>query len=117
MMKKNIGIIILLVSIIHTSILITLTPEIEVENTVQKLPYVKTAEILSQTINATISSQGVIAPETSLTILAELSSKVEWLSPKMEAGSSFKKGDTLIVLDKRDYELALISSESQVLNE
>ena len=116
MMKKNIGIIILLVSIILTIILITLRPEIEVENTVQKLPYVKTAEILSQTINATISSQGVIAPETSLTILAELSSKVEWLSPKMEPGSNFNTNDTLIILDRRDYELALITAKSNVLN-
>ena len=116
MMKKYIGIIILLVSIILTIILITLRPEIEVENTVQKLPYVKTAEILSQTINATISSQGVIAPETSLTIFAELSSKVEWLSPKMEPGSNFNTNDTLIILDRRDYELALITAKSNVLN-
>ena len=71
-MKKNIGIIILLVSILLSIILITLKPEIEVESTVKKLPYVKTKKIISQTINATISSQGVIAPETSLTILSEL---------------------------------------------
>ena len=56
MMKKNIGIIILLVSVLLTIILITLRPEIEVQNTVQKLPYVKTTEILRQTINSTISS-------------------------------------------------------------
>ena len=70
-MKKNIGIIILLVSILLSIILITLKPEIEVESTVKNLPYVKTEKIISQTINATISSQGVITPETSLTILSE----------------------------------------------
>ena len=31
----------------------------------------------------------------------------------MEPGSSFDKGDTLIKLDKRDYELALITSRSK----
>ena len=116
MMKKNIGIIILIVSVLLTLLLITLRPEIEVENTVQKLPYVKTTEIISQTINSTISSQGVIAPETSLTILSELSSKVEWISPKMEPGSNFNTNDTLIILDRRDYELALITAQSNVLN-
>jgi RND family efflux transporter MFP subunit len=115
-MKKNIGIIILLVSILLTIILISLRPEIEVKKTVKKLPYVKTTEIQSQTINATISSQGVIVPETSLTILSELSSKVEWLSPKMDPGSNFNKNDTLIILDPRDYELALITAKSNVLN-
>jgi RND family efflux transporter MFP subunit len=34
----------------------------------------------------------------------------------MQPGSSFKSGDTLIILDKRDYELALITAESNVLN-
>ena len=116
MMKKNIGIIILIVSVLLTLLLITLRPEIEVENTVQKLPYVKTTEIISQTINSTISSQGVIAPETSLTILSELSSKVEFISPKMEPGSNFNTNDTLIILDRRDYELALITAQSNVLN-
>ena len=116
MMKKNIGIIILLVSILLSIILITLKPEIEVESTVKKLPYVKTKKIISQTINATISSQGVIAPETSLTILSELSSNVEWLSPKMEPGSNFNRNDTLIILDRRDYELAFITAQSNILN-
>ena len=65
-MKKNIGITALLVSILITIILVTIRPEIEVEDAVQKLPYVKTVEINSTTINAKISSQGVIAPELSL---------------------------------------------------
>ena len=72
--------------------------------------------ILPRTVKASISSQGIVQPESELILLSELSSRVEWLSPKMEAGSSFKQGDTLIVLDKRDYELALISAESEVLN-
>ena len=115
-MKKNIGITALLVSILITIILVTIRPEIEVEDAVQKLPYVKTVEINSTTINARISSQGVIAPETSLTILSELSSKVEWISPKMEPGSNFNRNDTLIILDRRDYELAFITAKSNVLN-
>ena len=35
---------------------------------------------------------------------------------KMEEGSSFSQGDTLIKLDQRDYELALITAEANVLN-
>ena len=34
----------------------------------------------------------------------------------MEEGSSFNRGDTLIKLDRRDYELALITAEANVLN-
>ena len=80
------------------------------------IPYVKTMMLLPQTVNASIASQGVISPESALTLLSELNSKVDWISPSMETGSSFSKGDTLLILDKRDYELALITAESNVLN-
>ena len=115
-MKKYIGLIILAISIIVSGVLIKSRSVAIAEEKKEEIPYVKTMMILPDTVKASISSQGIVQPESELNLLSELNSRVEWLSPKMEAGSSFKKGDTLIVLDKRDYELALISSESQVLN-
>ena len=115
-MKKYIGLIILALSIIIAGVLIKSRPVAVAKENKENIPYVKTMMILPRTVKASISSQGIVQPESELILLSELSSRVEWLSPKMEAGSSFKQGDTLIVLDKRDYELALISAESQVLN-
>ena len=115
-MKKYIGIIIISVSIIVATILINSRSIAVAEEKKEEVPYVKTMMILPRTVEASISSQGIVQPESQLTLLSELNSRVEWLSSKMEAGSSFKQGDTLIILDKRDYELALITAESQVLN-
>ena len=115
-MKKYIGLIILALSIIIAGVLIKSRPVAVAKENKENIPYVKTMMIFPRTVKASISSQGIVQPESELILLSELSSRVEWLSPKMEAGSSFKQGDTLIVLDKRDYELALISAESQVLN-
>ena len=115
-MKKYIGLIILVFSITISVILIKGRPLAVAKEKTENIPYVKTMMILPRTVKASISSQGIVQPESELILLSELSSRVEWLSPKMEAGSSFIKGDTLVVLDKRDYELALISAESQVLN-
>ena len=115
-MKKYIGLIILALSIIIAGVLIKSRPVAVAKENKEVIPYVKTMMILPRTVKASISSQGIVQPESELILLSELSSRVEWLSPKMEAGSSFKQGDTIIVLDKRDYELALISAESQVLN-
>ena len=115
-MKKYIGLIILALSIIIAGVLIKSRPVAIAKENKEDIPYVITMMILPRTVKASISSQGIVQPESELILLSELSSRVEWLSPKMEAGSSFKQGDTLIVLDKRDYELALISAESQVLN-
>ena len=115
-MKKYIGIIILAFSIIFAGVLIKSRPVVVPKENKEAIPYVKTMMILPTTVKASISSQGIVQPESELTLLSELNSRVEWLSTKMEAGSSFKEGDTLIVLDKRDYELALITAESEVLN-
>lgn len=115
-MKKYIGLIILLLSIVIAGILIKSRSVAVAEEKKIDIPYVKTMMIFPRTVKATISSQGIIQPESELNLLSELTSRVEWISGKMEAGSSFKKGDTLLLLDKRDYELALISAESQVLN-
>jgi len=115
-MKKYIGIIILAFSIIIAGVLIKSRPVVVPKENKEAMPYVKTMMILPTTVKASISSQGIVQPESELTLLSELNSRVEWLSTKMEAGSSFNEGDTLIVLDKRDYELALITAESEVLN-
>ena len=115
-MKKYIGLIILVLSIVIAGILIKSRSVAVAEEKKIDIPYVKTMMIFPRTVKATISSQGIIQPESELNLLSELTSRVEWISGKMEAGSSFRKDDTLLLLDKRDYELALISAESQVLN-
>jgi RND family efflux transporter MFP subunit len=115
-MKKYFGVLFLLISIALAIFMVKNKSMAVSEKVKAKIPYVKTMMLLPQTVNASIASQGVIAPESALTLLSELSSKVDWISPRMETGSSFTKGDTLLTLDKRDYELALITAESNVLN-
>ena len=103
-------------SVIITVILIKNKPTAEAKEIVQDIPFVKTMILKPQTVNARIFSQGFIRPKSELNILSELNASVEWISSKMEPGSSFNEGDTLIKLDKRDYELALITAEANVLN-
>ena len=115
-MKKNFGLLFLVISIALTIFMVKNKSMAVSEKVEANIPYVKTMMLLPQTVNASISSQGVISPESALALLSELNSKVDWISPSMETGSSFSKGDTLLILDKRDYELALITAESNVLN-
>lgn len=115
-MKKYSGIIFLTICII-LAIVFTLNKPIAVaKEEAVKIPFVESMMLISQNTRASISSQGIISPSASITLISELGSKVEWISLKMQTGSSFLKGDTLIILDKRDYELALITAESNVLN-
>ena len=115
-MKKYFGLLFLVISIALAIFMVKNKSMAVSEKVKASIPYVKTMMLLPQTVNASIASQGVIAPESALTLLSELNSKVDWISPSMETGSSFTKGDTLLILDKRDYELALITAESNILN-
>ena len=114
--KKYFGPLFLFASAIIAVILIKNKPTAKTKEIVKDVPFVKTMILKSQTVNARISSQGFIRPKSELNILSELNARVEWISSKMEPGSSFDEGDTLIKLDKRDYELALITAEANVLN-
>ena len=115
-MKKYIGLIFLIISLVLASLLISNKPIAVAKDEKKNTPYVKTMMLIPQNIKASISSQGVISPSSSITLISELNSKVDWISSKMQTGSSFQKNDTLLILDKRDYELALITAKSNVLN-
>ena len=115
-MKNYFGLLFLVISVVLAFLMIKNKSVAVSEDVEIDIPYVKTMMLLPQTVNASIASQGVISPESALTLLSQLNSKVDWVSPSMETGSSFTKGDTLLILDKRDYELALITAESNVLN-
>ena len=83
-MKKYIGLIILAFSIIIAGVLIKSRPVVVPKENKEDIPYVKTMMILPRTVKASISSQGIVQPESELTLLSELNSRVEWLSTKME---------------------------------
>jgi RND family efflux transporter MFP subunit len=115
-MKKYGGLIFLIICIVLAIVFISNKTVAVAKEEVIKTPFVESMMLIPQNIRASISSQGIISPSASITLISELGSKVEWISSKMQTGSSFLEGDTLIILDKRDYELALITAESDVLN-
>ena len=115
-MKKYYAPGFLIVSIITASYMIVNKPTVKMEEKLNKIPFVKTMMLLPQVVKAQISSQGFIRPKTELNLLSQLNARVEWISEKMEEGLSFNLGDTLIKLDSRDYELALITAKANVLN-
>ena len=115
-MKKYGGLIFLAICVALAIVFISIKPVAVAKEEAVKIPFVESMMLISQSTKASISSQGIISPSASITLISELGSKVEWTSLKMQTGSSFSKGDTLIILDKRDYELALITAESNVLN-
>ena len=115
-MKKYFGPGFLLLSILLAFLMMLNKPSAKADQKKINVPYVKTMLLFPQTVSAQISSQGFVKPKSELNVLSQLNTRVEWVSEKMQEGSSFNLGDTLIRLDRRDYELALITAEANVLN-
>lgn len=59
-----------------------------------------------------VSSEGNVQPKVETKIVAQVSGEVIELSPSLVAGGDFSKGDVLLKLDPRDYEIALARSKA-----
>ena len=61
-----------------------------------------------------VRAQGNVRAVAEIDLTAEVAGKVEWVSEAMAAGGFFAKGDDLVRIEKRDFELAVVSAEAQL---
>lgn len=112
--KKLTPFLIVFSSIVVFTLMIKLKPEAEFQKPNVIPQVVETMAAYPSEVRAKINSQGTIRPEHEIIITSEVSGKVEWISTKFLDGAGFSIGDTLMKIEKRDYELALISRESSL---
>ena len=74
----------------------------------------RSVTVMPDTKTLTVMSEGNVYPRQEAKIIAQLSSEVAALSPSMIAGGEFSKGDVLISIDARDYEIALSRAKANV---
>ena len=114
LIKKYTATTIVVVSVAITIIMIFAKPAPKPVQVKFVPPTVETLDAIPQTYKVVINSQGTVTPQKEITLSSEISGKIDFVSPKMQNGSSFKAGDTLIILDQRDFELALIAAQSSM---
>ena len=112
--KKFSPLLILLGSIGVFVIMVKFKPEAEFQKPEVTHQLVEVLLALPQDVEAKISSQGTIRPEHEIVVTSEVTGKVTWISDGLRDGANFDDGDTLLKIEKRDYELALISMESNL---
>jgi RND family efflux transporter MFP subunit len=61
-----------------------------------------------------IRSEGTVEPRTQSTLIPQVSGQIVAISPSFREGGFFERGDVLVTLDPRDYQLAIASAEAQV---
>ena len=61
-----------------------------------------------------VESQGTVAAKQVIDLIPQVSGEIQYVSPKFVAGGRFKKGEVIIKIDPRDYELAVITAEASI---
>ena len=86
--------------------LINSTPEL---NTTQKDPVpvaVRAQTIALETISLEVASEGNVQPRAQTQLVAQVSGEVIAVAEALLSGGQFQRGDTLLELDPRDYQIA-----------
>ena len=77
-------------------------------------PLVETLAAPTQTLQIIVEAQGSVRPADEIDLVPQVSGVVVWKAPQLEAGGFFARGDVLIRIDPRDFELAMTSAEASV---
>ncbi len=62
----------------------------------------------------TVTSQGTVAPRREISLVAEISGRITDVAPTFVEGAFVRADQTLVTIDPRDYQLALLRAEAQV---
>lgn len=113
------GVILLPILVISIGIAVTLIlgalkdkPE-EKEEVVKAIP-ILTAIAQMESVTLSVDVQGEVQPRTQINLVPQVSGKISYMSPKFIEGGQFKKGDLLVRIEPREYELRLIQARANV---
>jgi len=108
------GLIVLGVGVGAATLIVVFGPE----------PESQTSEILARTIRSIeaktsdmqlyVESQGTVASKQVIDVVPQVEGEVTYVSPNFVAGGRFKKGEVIVKIDPRDYELAVVTAEASI---
>lgn len=79
-----------------------------------ELPLVEHVVVRAEPARPRLSGTGVVEPAREATLSPELSGRIVYLAPSLVVGGRVAKGDVLLRVDKRDYEIAVRQQKAQV---
>ena len=85
----------------------------EKEDVVKAIP-VLTALAQTEDVTLSVDVQGEVQPRTEINLVPQVSGKITYMSPKFIEGGKFKKGDLLVRIEPREFELRLIQARANI---
>ncbi|MDY6853238.1 MAG: efflux RND transporter periplasmic adaptor subunit [Thermodesulfobacteriota bacterium] len=108
------GACILIASVAVSILLMKTGPKPKKRTPKKSYPMVETVEMKAKMCQVTIPAMGTIKPAVSISLKAQVSGKIKWIHPQFIPGGIIRKGETIIRIDPRDYELALTTKKADL---
>ncbi len=115
-LKWILPILVLLGSVFAFSVLSKMRPETPAAERTENHPSVDVLIARLSSYQPKIRTQGVVRPKSSIELVPEVAGKIVWVSPSFSNGGAYKKGDTLIRIDTRNYQFAIEAAQANVAN-
>ncbi len=112
--KAIIPIVIIALSALATRALVRSRPESETQDVEPLAPLVRVTEVARQDLAFDVHAQGTVLPRTETTLIAQVAGEVIRVAPSFETGGFFSRGEVLVELDPRDYQVAVRRARAQV---
>ena len=77
-------------------------------------PLVRVVEATPVNHQFSVWTHGTVKPRTEAALVSEVAGRVLSVAPSFADGGFFEKGDILVTVDPRDYELAVVTARGQV---
>jgi RND family efflux transporter MFP subunit len=87
-------------------VLVRTAPRPEARPPEPSLPLVRVASLEPSDLRVTVTSYGTVTPRTETLLAAEVAGRIVEIAPTLAGGGSFRAGEVLVRLERRDYELA-----------
>ena len=105
----------ILIASIGVSILLMKTgPKPKKRTPKKSYPIVETVIMKAKTRQVVIPAMGTIKPAVSISLKAQVDGEIIWIHPQFIPGGIIRKGETIIKIDPRDYELALTTKKADL---
>jgi len=77
-------------------------------------PLVEVIEVSSRDVSMSVIGHGEVVPRVAVDVVPQVAGQVVEVHPSLVSGGFFKAGEPLVVIDPRDYELAVNRAEAAV---
>ncbi|MDN7123928.1 efflux RND transporter periplasmic adaptor subunit [Pseudidiomarina sp. 1APP75-32.1] len=106
--------IIILVAVALVMALSMLRPQLPMRAKERPAVLVEVQQAEPESINLLVSGQGNVMPKQTTNLIAQVSGQVIETATNFHNGGFFKKGDMLLKIDSRDYEVALQNAKANL---